>query len=309
MKHPVHITLLLLLLFVASQLIGLALLSHNISEIKHEAGQTIVVHDTTALGDRPQTQGGESLLLLLAGVGVGTALLLLLIRFQRLGIWRVWFLAAVWLSLTIAFGVLVPTIVALLTAAVLAVWKVFWPNPLIHNLTEVFMYAGLAVLIVPILSLWYAVALLVIISLHDMYAVWRSKHMVVMAEAQAKSNIFAGLYIPKHAGGTRRTAVATQAATQARSSPATPPSLNRSAAILGGGDIAFPLLFSGVVMDWLITRGVTRTAALYETTIITLTTAIALALLLFLAKKDRFYPAMPFVTAGCFVGLGIVALL
>jgi presenilin-like A22 family membrane protease len=77
-------------------------------------------------------------------------------------------------------------------------------------------------------------------------------------------------------------------------------------AILGGGDIVFPLIFTGAVMNGLILNGLTKSAAFMQASIIILTTTIALALLFIYAKKGKFYPAMPFVTAGCLVGWVIV---
>ena len=78
-------------------------------------------------------------------------------------------------------------------------------------------------------------------------------------------------------------------------------------AILGGGDIAFPLIFAGVVMDSLIKGGMlTKSIAFLNALIIPLIVTVSLFLLLSLAKRDRFYPAMPFVTAGCLIGYGLV---
>jgi hypothetical protein len=71
-------------------------------------------------------------------------------------------------------------------------------------------------------------------------------------------------------------------------------------AILGGGDIGFPLLFAGVLM---------KSAGFLKVLIVPVIVAIALFLLLYYAQKDKFYPAMPFITAGCFVGYGILLLL
>ena len=85
--------------------------------------------------------------------------------------------------------------------------------------------------------------------------------------------------------------------------------VQRKNAILGGGDVAFPLLFAGVVMESLIVQGLSKAGAFYQSLIITATTAIALALLFFFAKKDKFYPAMPFISAGCFIGYLIVLLI
>jgi len=43
--------------------------------------------------------------------------------------------------------------------------------------------------------------------------------------------------------------------------------------------------------------------------IIPIMTSIALLILLLKSKKDRFYPAMPFLTAGCLAGYGILQLI
>jgi presenilin-like A22 family membrane protease len=329
MKHPISTTALLVLLFFAAQLIGLALLAINITDVTMTNGVRTVTHGETALGERPQTTGGESLLFLVIGVAIGTALVLLLIKFKVFGLWKLWFLVAVWFSTTIALGVLIPSTIALFIALGLAVWKVYRPNPIVHNLTEVFMYAGIAILLVPIFTIWWVVLLLVIISIYDAYAVWHSKHMVVMAKAQTESQVFAGLLVPKSRDAEpmaaptapkRNTATVARTAATAGKRISNAPTTNKTAtanskttssgsAILGGGDIAFPLIFSGVVMDWLIVGGATKTAALCQTLIVTAAVTVSLALLFIYAKKDRFYPAMPILSAGCLIGFAIVWLL
>ena len=302
-KHPISITALLVILFAAAQVIGLAILAADIEGVTGTTNDRAIERGATALGERPTTEGFASFLYLVVGVAIGTALVLLLIKFKAYKVWKAWFLIAIWFSLTMALGVFMPATAALLLCLPIAAWKVYWPNPFVHNITEVFMYAGLAVLLVPMFkaSRFWATMLLVAVSIYDMIAVWYSKHMVTMAQEQAKSNVFAGLYIPK-AKITAKTHI------PAPTRPSQPAPTRTSAAILGGGDIAFPLLFSGVVMDWLIIKGAGIQSALFQTTIITLTTTIALIGLFLYAKKDRFYPAMPFLSAGCIVGLGIVLL-
>jgi presenilin-like A22 family membrane protease len=298
-KHSIPITLLLVILFAAAQIIGLGLLAADIDAVVTTDSGLTIERGTTALGERPTTEGFESFLYLLIGIGIGTALVLLLIRLKAYNIWKIWFLVAIWFSLSVALGVFVPALVALIICLPIAAWKVYWPNPVIHNIAEIFMYAGLAVLLVPILDLKWAIILLVAISIYDMIAVWYSKHMVVMAQEQAKSNLFAGLYIPKSPRGTALVA------------PPPPRHEKREhktgAAILGGGDIAFPLLFSGVTMDWLIVKGASVQTAFLQCTIITLAATGALLGLFAYAERDKFYPAMPFLTAGCLIGLAIVA--
>jgi hypothetical protein len=69
-------------------------------------------------------------------------------------------------------------------------------------------------------------------------------------------------------------------------------------AILGGGDIAFPLIFASAVMK--------ETASIYMAMIIVLFATIALTILFFISKPNKFYPAMPYIGTGCLVGLAIV---
>ena len=80
-------------------------------------------------------------------------------------------------------------------------------------------------------------------------------------------------------------------------------------AILGGGDIAFPLLFAGSVMIELIKSGLSKEIAFFQTLPIPLFAGIALFLLFVKSQKGKFYPAMPFITVGCLIGYGIVLLL
>ena len=64
-------------------------------------------------------------------------------------------------------------------------------------------------------------------------------------------------------------------------------------AILGWGDIGFPLLFAGVVL---------KTSGYLDAFIIVIASTLALLGLFIWSKKNRFYPAMPFLAAGCFLG-------
>ncbi len=66
-----------------------------------------------------------------------------------------------------------------------------------------------------------------------------------------------------------------------------------SLAILGGGDITFPLIFAGVIL---------RTTGLLPALFIIGAAFISLMLLFIFAKKGKFYPAMLFLTPGCIVG-------
>jgi presenilin-like A22 family membrane protease len=316
MKHTLPVTLILVSVFLLSQVVGLALLSAGAEVVTDSQGGTAVQHDQPAFTERPETTGYWSFVYLVIGLAIGTGALLLLVRYRLFKVWKAWFFIAVLAATTIALGTLMNEWVALGFAAVLAVWKIWRPNIWIHNITEVLVYSGIAILIAPIFNLFYATLLLIAIAVYDAWAVWHSKHMVRMANFQTESRLFAGLFIPYERGRTsmapsrgseqERRAAANAPARNAPAGSKAQPSRN---AILGGGDIAFPLLFASVVFSTLLGAGLGKVAAFSYSLIVVASSTAALAGLFFYARKDAFYPAMPFLTAGCLVGYGIIWLL
>lgn len=314
MKHSLRITLLLVGLFLVTQLVGLATLSKylNVTTVMDEGQiQTVVEYDATVIGDPIQVEHKSlSGFYILLGVLLGTGLIFLLIRFKAGALWKYWFLLSVVITLAVAFGVYVNAWIAGILAAVLAWWKVYRPNVVVHNLTEIFIYTGIAVIFVPIFTVTSVFILLVLISLYDMFAVWKSKHMVKLAVFQAKSNMFAGLMIPYHDGHRSMGRPGRGQKKENKDALVKAPGKEERTAILGGGDIAFPLLFAGVAMaDIIHLHNLAKPVALALSSVIPVTTTLALFGLLYAAKKDRFYPAMPFISIGCFVGYGILQLL
>lgn len=329
MKHDMRITLFLVLIFVVAQIAGLFLINYDAKVVKTENGTT-VTHADTAVGPRPQTSGYGTIAFLIVGVLIGTLLVLIVIRFKKMFLWKAWFFIAVTIAITISLGVFMFWALALILALGIAAWKLWKSNVFIHNISEILVYAGIALLIVPMFKavqgenfwmspVFLAVLLLLIISIYDAYAVWRSKHMVKMAQFQSQSKVFAGLMIPYTSKkGSDAVKIETKAskiqaakvsAAKSDTIPIGATDDSHKTAILGGGDIAFPLIFSGVVMENLMVQGLSKMAAFGYTMIITLFTTIALFWLLYKSKKDTFYPAMPFISAGCLIGYLVLVLL
>lgn len=301
MKHNLKVTLFLMLLFFSAQIIGLFLLNLSIESIAIDESGKIEVNYSETLYGRPELEGQDSFIYTLSMIFVGTIILLTLIKFRLFKIWKAWFFLAIFGALSISFAVLIPELYAVFLALMFAYLKLYRPNVFIHNITEVFMYAGIAILIAPIFTVFWMIMMLIVISIYDAIAVWKSKHMITLAKAQADSKMFAGLLIPyskkpkaskievKIPKGMREKSVKT--------------------AILGGGDIAFPLLFAGSVMTWLIESNIAKEIAFLQSLLIPLFSGIALFLLLLKSQKDKFYPAMPFITVGCLLGYGIILIM
>lgn len=314
MKYNVKITLFLVILFLLSQIVGLIFINNDIEIVKVSEGPDIVIHPETAIGPRPdvEVESGESVFLVLTGVFIGTMLLLLIIKFAKVNYWKLMFFIAVLTTMTISLGVFFEPLSAFIIALALTLIKIFRPTTIIHNITELLIYSGIAVLFVPLFNLFWIVVLLLIISAYDAFAVWQSRHMVKLAKFQTGSGLFAGLMVnfekePPARKKTKKTKKPKKLARTAKTQTVTRVKEVRQA-ILGGGDIAFPLIFAGVVMESLIPT-IGKEMAFLKTLIIPIVLSIVLVLMLMKGKQDRFYPAMPFLTAGCLIGWLIVSII
>ncbi|MBI2573165.1 hypothetical protein HYV86_04870 [Candidatus Woesearchaeota archaeon] len=323
MKHSIPVTLILLVLFLCAQYIGIGILVTYIDPIE-SAIQGEVTFYPTPLFERPDDIKGDfSFVPIMISILVGTVLLLILMKYKLRKVWKLWFLLSIVISLTVALGSVLPAFIALGLALILGIWKIFFPNIWVHNATELLLYGGLAAIFVPLLNLFSVSILLILIGIYDAYAVWKSKHMITLAQETTNAKVFAGLFIPygkdnkngfgkekssesKHVDGdkhhsekNRSTLKVAENKHESAKNPLPPPKESRTA-ILGGGDIAFPLLFAGVIL---------KDMGLWQSLIIPVFALVGLGLLLWYGKQNKFYPAMPFIGAGCFVGLGVVWLI
>ncbi len=292
MKHSFPVTIIILIAFLLAQFVGIAILYSYIDPVKTaETGQ--IEFKDLPIGERPQMEEQTAFIPVMGAVIIGTILLLILIKFNLRWLWKIWFLIAVSLSLVIAFGAFLPLLPALVLGLALAIWKIFKPNFWIQNMSELFVYGGLAAIFVPVFNLFSISILLLLISVYDAYAVWKSKHMITLAKSQADAKVFAGLLIPYSLKASPKPMTARQKAGKKVAVPAS------RTAILGGGDIGFPLLFAGVLL---------KEMGLWQALLIPFFTGAALFLLLWFSQEKKFYPAMPFLSAGCFIGWGVVML-
>ncbi len=332
MKHNFKVTLFLVIIFVLSQLIGLIIINQYIDiEKTSETGKTHIregAFNKTGF-EPPQLEPEQERMMWLYvtfAILIGTVLILLIIRFRKNKIWVLWFLLSIGVCLYIALAQFIPIfldflgiksdmelfpfsffgfpitiswIITLILVGLLAYFKVFKKNVVVHNFTEIFIYGGLAALIVPNIALSAAIILLIVISLYDMVAVWKTKHMISLANFQTENKLFAGLMMPYDEKSNKLSLIDKHKKIDGSKNNKSPKRIKT--AILGGGDIAFPLIFAGTVMK-------TFASFIYPIIII-ITTAIALFILLTYSKKDKFYPAMPFISGGALFGYLLVILI
>lgn len=301
MKHTIKITLFLLAMFFISQIVGLFFIA-NITEVSIVDEVIVVSYQDTAIGERPEVSGGSSVFYMSIIIFLGTIFFLILAKFKAKAIWKGWYFLAIVLAITVAIGVFLNSFIAFILALILSLIKLIKPNPISHNFTEILMYAGIAVIFVPLFDIFWMFIFLILISLYDMYAVWKSKHMIKMAKFASETNLFAGLSLNYNVDKK----IKSKSTKETKSKKVL---IETKKAILGGGDVVFPLIFSGVVMQYLVENGFSLINSYYLSLIVVVFSSISLYLLFYYSKKDKFYPAMPFLSTGCFLGFGIVYLI
>src|SRR3989338_4662976 len=177
MKHTFKVTLLLALIFFVAQIVGLAIIKEYISTEEYIDPETkavvkqVVSEDLPYNLERPEIEESTSYIWIMVAIIIGTLLLLLIIRFKKISLWKLWFFFAVFFAMAIAFAPFTGQIIA----ALLALMKTYRPTAILNNFTEIFIYGGLAAIFVPIINLFAAFALLFLISIYDVVAVRYTK--------------------------------------------------------------------------------------------------------------------------------------
>ena len=301
MKHEVKITAILLGMFIITQLIGLLVIDAYTpkTDINPTANNATIPYGMQP----PEAPAEISLGSIAVSLAIAIFIFFLLMKIKARSLIKIWFTTVVFLTVSIALTALMTKmfpqsaikleVIALILAVPLTFYKIFKRNFIVHNATELLIYPGLAAMFVPILNVWTTLVLLLAISVYDMWAVWKSKLMVNLAKYQIQQiKVFTGFLVPYM---PKKEALKLKAAQRIKTQKSKTKALKKikiSLALLGGGDVAFPLIFTGVIY---------RAAGLIPALMIIAGSTIALMLLFMYSKKGKFYPAMPFITAGCII--------
>ena len=175
MKHSKKITLIILSMFIITQFIGLFVIDSNPFYHTQDNGNgTIEVANPYLPELEPLKQEAERgmayiFFSLIIAFILSISIFLLLTRFNAEVILRIWFFVVVTFALFISFNAFIPKLLLLelfflFFAISLAFIKVYKRNFLLHNLTEFFIYPGIASVFVPILRPVSIVIILILIS-------------------------------------------------------------------------------------------------------------------------------------------------
>ncbi len=300
MKHNLRVTLVILAMFVITQFIGIYVVNHYFSNGLPFGLQTPEIKQ---VGEFNQV-----FFFMVVAFVMAVLLLFFLSRLNVEFIIKLWFFLVVLVALGISanvflsgfvdsgitlFSITFPAswLLALIVVLPLAFLKIFGKNLLVHNATELFVYPGIAAVFVPLLNIYTISFFLVLISIYDFWAVWHSGIMQKMAQYQIKKlNIFSGFFVPHISKNIR------MKLEKMKPSERKKKKIRVNIAVLGGGDIVFPIIAAGVALK-------TAALGLPGSLFIILGATLGLGYLMFFSEKKKFYPAMPFITAGIFLGM------
>jgi presenilin-like A22 family membrane protease len=272
-------------LFVLAQLIGVFTVTQAVT-----VNETVDVA-STGLGERPPIEGWQSVAYLVGGILLSTALILYIAKKNWVNIWKYWQSLATGIAVYLAASTFTPPRIATLIGAASFLARLKTTNQYVNNAIELVMYAGITVFLAPIFTVKTALALLAIMSVYDAYAVWKSKHMVTLAEFTRRTKRFPGLTTGKQPSQINH------------SPPTHSPEENRSSfSVLGGGDILFPLLFTATLYIETVTNGVSPLIALLYALITTTGATTGLIALYATSDGESYYPALPYLTTGVYAG-------
>ncbi len=302
-------------MFVLTQFIGLAVLHADPFHIEQEINGTMQKVSNPALSwiqppeIKTQQESFSMLTSLILAFIIAISLLFFLTKFKIEFVLKAWFFLVVCIALFLTFysfekimalainynwALIIPVILAVPLAFI----KIYKKDFLVHNFTELLIYPGIATIFVPILNIYTIIILLIIISIYDIWAVWHSGIMQKMAKYQInKLHIFSGFFVPYADKKTKqKIKLLKEKFKNKKISEKTLKAKNIrvNVAILGGGDVIFPIIAAGVMLT---------TLGLASALFVVAGATLGLTSLFMFSEKKKFYPAMPFITAGIFLGM------
>jgi presenilin-like A22 family membrane protease len=297
MKHKPKIILIILLMFLVTQFIGLYVTNHYSSE-ENELPYFLET-------PQPEEQSGFYMIFtqILFAFIIAVVILFIITELKFKFLLKGWFFIVVALALGLTFNVIISdlfpslkiaSIIALIIGLGLSFSKIFGKNLIVHNITELLIYPGIASVFLPILNVVTVIVFLIIISVYDMWAVWKSGIMQKMAKYQMdKLKVFSGFMVPYISKKDREKIRKMKKMSKKKLKNK---SIKINVAMLGGGDVVFPIITAGVMFNAL---------GIYSSLLVIFGSLLGLTTLFLFSKKKKFYPAMPFITIGILIGIGL----
>lgn len=235
----------------------------------------------------PPSLGGFIFYFVLATLFVFSVSFFLKFRKQKTAIFRIIFVLTVFSGGLLLLNVWLPDFVALVLIAILIFWWLIKPSIFIQDSLIILAMAGAGSVLGLSLDPQLVIMILIIFSIYDFIAVYKTKHMIKMAKEMIKSQAILGLVIPPQLKGFKENLREVKP--------------GGKFLILGGGDAVFPLLLAVSVIP----------SGILHSLIIAFFAVIGLfaSFFIFVSQKTRKpIPALPPIAFFSIIGYLITAL-
>ncbi len=225
----------------------------------------------------------------LLAFGVGTALVLGLVRISHGGFFlRLFFIFALFAGTLITLDAFLSENTALILAFALITFYVMRPSVWLHDLILIFTLPGIAALIGLSFEPFLVAAFLIVMSVYDYIAVYKTKHMVKMAKAMIAQRAIFAMIFPENWRGFK-----------AGLSEAHP---GEGFMMLGSGDFVFPVMMAVSALSL-------SQAAAWLVLLFSALGLLAMHLIFISQKVRRPMPALPPLAAFAILGFLVASFL
>ncbi len=213
---------------------------------------------------------------------VGTVVVLLIIKYAKSRIiFSGFFYVLLFLGCLAFFDVFTLGYLGLGLALIVVLLRRFMPSVLTHNLAIILAISGISSYIGLSFLPLQIIIMLVILSIYDFIAVFKTKHMVVMFKKMMENGANLTIIVPNRLVGFL--------------SGIDKIKPGGDFMFLGTGDLAFPIIFAvSVLRDNVISSILIIIGALLG--------VLAINIYFYFIKERRAFPALPSITIGCIIG-------
>ncbi len=221
-----------------------------------------------------------------------TLLIFLFVRFfkygkQKKAIFKTFFILTVFWGGILLLSIWIGDVFALILMTFLLFWWWKWPSIFIQDLCMILAMAGAGSVLGLTFTPEVIVILLIIFSIYDFIAVYKTKHMVEMAKEMIESRAILGLVVPPDLASFKQNLKQVKPGGKFM--------------VLGGGDVVFPLLLCSSLVS----------SGILNSLIVALFSLIGLlaGFLFFISQKQKkAIPALPPIALFSIIGYFITKL-
>lgn len=205
-----------------------------------ESGQIVLVRVE-------QARLFEEIWKFLLGLAIAVIFVLLFLKFSKESafLFKIFFYLAIFVGCQAFFSIIVSDIeLSYLLAFVIVLLRIFVPKIWLHNLVIVLGIGGVSAILGLGIPWPGIIAILLILSIYDFIAVYKTKHMIYMFKGMAERGVFFSFIFPQNFSDIKSNIRQVQIPSAALKKGERLPFSKRRFMFLGTGDIALPSVFA-----------------------------------------------------------------